>query len=78
MLVHLDADVLAFTDFPIAENTRRRAGLTLEQLGLALQVLLAAPNWRVLTLAEFNPDHAPDEAEAFRRLNELLAKALLR
>jgi arginase len=76
MLVHLDADVLSFTAFPIAENTRRRSGLTLEELSEALGVLVAAPNWSALTLAEFNPDHAPDETETFRALVAMLAAAL--
>jgi arginase len=77
LVVHLDVDVLAFTDFPIAENTRRRPGLTLEELSISLSCLLAAQNWRALTLTEVNPDHAPDEASAFRRLNEMLCKALV-
>jgi arginase len=76
LLVHLDVDVLAFTDFPIAENTRRRLGLTLDELTTALSYLLAAPNWRALTITEVNPDHAPDEAQAFRRLNEMVSRVL--
>jgi arginase len=68
LLVHVDVDVLEFASFPIAENVRRVAGLTLEELAGALAVLLAAPNWRALTLTEVNPDHAPDEAESFARL----------
>lgn len=76
MVVHLDADVLAFTDFPIAENTRRRPGLTLEELTVSLSLLLSAENWRALTLTEVNPDHAPDEEQAFRRLNKMLCEAL--
>jgi arginase len=74
LLVHLDVDVLAYTDFPIAENTRRCRGLNLEELTTALSYLLAAPNWRALTVTEVNPDHAPDEAEAFWRLNEMMSK----
>jgi arginase len=76
LAVHVDADVLDFTSFPVAENTDRRGGLAIEDLAAALDVLLKAPNWRVLTLAEFNPDHAPDETETFRRLNAMLADAL--
>ncbi len=76
MLIHLDADVLSFTAFPVAENTRRRNGLTLEELSEALKVLIAAPNWSALTLAEFNPDHAPDEAETFGALVSMLTVAL--
>ncbi|MFC0009970.1 arginase family protein [Devosia nitrariae] len=79
LLVHIDVDVLAFTSFPIAENVRygaRETGLELEELGRALEVLLAAPNWRALTLAELNPDHAPDEAAAFGSLIATLMQAL--
>lgn len=76
LLVHLDADVLAFTAFPIAENVRRRNGLTLEELAAALSVLAAAPNWAALTLAEFNPDHAPDEERSFAALIAMLAASL--
>ena len=76
LLVHLDVDVLAFTDFPIAENSRRCDGLRFQELAEALQVLLAAPNWRVLTVTEVNPDHAPDEGETFGRLIDMLSRAL--
>jgi arginase len=78
VLVHLDADVLDFAAFPIAENTRRDMGLTLEQLKVILNVLLGAPNLRGLTIAEVNPDHAPDEREAFTELISMLASALRR
>ncbi len=76
LLVHLDVDVLAYTDFPIAENTRRCDGLSFEALSAVLASLLIAPNWRALTLTEVNPDHAPDEAETFRRLIGMLSRAL--
>jgi arginase len=76
VLVHLDVDVLAFVDFPIAENVRRCPGLTLEQAALVLKQLTALPQWRGLTVTEVNPDHAPDESAAFARLNEVLADAL--
>lgn len=78
LLVHLDVDVLQFTDFPIAENVRRRAGLRLAELTEILSVLLQAPNWRALTLTEINPDHAPDEAESFGALIAMLDTALPR
>lgn len=66
--VHVDIDVLRWVDFPIAENARRRDGLTLDELGTVLRRLVAAPNWRGLTICEVNPDHAPDEAESFAAL----------
>lgn len=76
LLIHLDVDVLSFTDFPIAENVRRCDGLSFEALSAALAPLVAAPNWRALTVTEVNPDHAPDEREAFCRLIAMLSEAL--
>ena len=76
LLVHLDVDVLDYADFPIAENVRRGEGLSWRALEAALTSLLKAPNWRVLTIAEVNPDHAPDENEAFAQLVGALGRAL--
>jgi arginase len=76
LLIHFDADVLSFVDFPIAENVRRCDGLTLEQAAFVLKRLAALPQWRGLTVTEVNPDHAPDESAAFARLNEVLADVL--
>jgi arginase len=76
VLIHFDADVLSFIDFPIAENVRRRNGLKLDQAAFALKRLTALPQWRGLTVTEVNPDHAPDEPAAFARLNGMLADAL--
>lgn len=76
LLVHLDVDVLSYVDFPIAENVRREDGLTLDALARALGAILAAPNWRAITIAEVNPDHAPDEAASFDQLIGALCGAL--
>ncbi len=76
VLVHFDADVLSFIDFPIAENVRRCDGLKLEQAAFVLKQLTALPQWRGLTITEVNPAHAPDESAAFARLNAMLADAL--
>jgi arginase len=78
LLVHVDVDVLRWVDFPIAENSRRADGLTLDELGMLLGRLVAAPAWRALTVCEVNPDHAPDEAASFARLNRMLAEAFSR
>jgi arginase len=76
VLIHFDVDALSYIDFPIAENVRRCDGLKLEQAAFALTQLTALPQWRGLTVTEVNPDHAPDEAAAFARLNGMLAEAL--
>jgi arginase len=75
LLVHVDADVLDFLDFPIAEETRRCRGLRFEQLVTVLRELVAAPNWTTLTICEVNPDHDPD-GSSMRRLSEALADVL--
>lgn len=36
VLIHLDVDVMDYEDFPIAENTRRKEGLTFDQTMQAL------------------------------------------
>jgi arginase len=74
--VHLDVDALTYVDCPIAENVRRSQGLRLHELSTVLGMLLTAPNWRALTITEVNPDHAPNEAEIFGRLVEMLAASL--
>lgn len=76
LLIHLDVDVLAYLDFPIAENVRRCPGLTIDELSTVLNILLATPNWRAVTVTEVNPDHAPDEAAAFQRLIAVMERAL--
>jgi arginase len=68
--------VLDFVDFPLAENVRREPGLSFASLAAALPVLVGAANARALTITEVNPDHAPEEAEAFHRLNAMLVSAL--
>ena len=76
LLVHVDADVLDFAAFPIAENTRRVPGLQLETLAEILRGLCRLPNWRCLTVTEVNPAHADDEVTAFTRLVQVLSGAL--
>ncbi len=75
LLVHVDADVLDFLDFPIAEETRRYPALRFEQLIDSLRVLVAAPNFATLTICEVNPDHDPD-GSSMRRLSEAIADVL--
>jgi len=76
LLIHLDTDVLSYTQFPIAENVRRSNGLTLDELAQVLAILTSAPNWRTLTITEANPDHAPNEPEIFRQLIDALSSSV--
>jgi arginase len=72
LLIHVDADVLSYIDFPIAENVRRADGLRFDELWRVLKLLVQEPNFKALTLTEVNPEHAPDEAAAFVRLIDML------
>jgi arginase len=76
LLVHLDVDVLDYLDMPLAENTRRNAGLRFDQLMAALRPLLRAPNWTALTVAELNPDHGQSDGSTLSVFAEALADAL--
>lgn len=76
LLIHLDADVLNFTDMPLAENCRRNIGLTFDQLMTALNEFLKAPNWSVLTITEINPDHGENDGSTLRVFSERLAKII--
>lgn len=73
LLIHLDVDVLDFLDTPLAENTRRNVGLKLDQLMIALTLLLAAPNFAALTICEINPDHGEADGSTLVTFADALA-----
>ncbi|WP_345496003.1 arginase family protein [Nocardia callitridis] len=73
-VLHVDVDVLDFTDAPLAENTSgRNLGPSLAQLADALRVVVADSRWRVLTLGEINPTRAAGVPRMLPHLNETLA-----
>jgi arginase len=72
--VHLDVDVLDFLDAPLAENTDRNGGPSLDQAFAALAGLVADGRLAALTITELNPDHA--EPDLLARFVEGLAAAL--
>ncbi len=73
--VHLDADVLAFIDLPVAEGSYRRPGLSQAGLQAVLAAACATPGWCALTVSEVNPDHWPDGSVGDRFV-ALLADAM--
>lgn len=73
LLIHLDVDVLDFLDMPLAENTRRNVGLKLDQLMIALTLLLGAPNFAGLTICEVNPDHGESDGATLNLFTDALA-----
>lgn len=57
-VVHLDVDVIDFTDAPLSENTGRNIGLSFRAAMDALRGVLADDGLVALTVAELNPAHA--------------------
>jgi arginase len=57
-VVHLDVDVVDFTDAPLSEHPSRNAGLKLDLMLRALKVLASGPGLVAITLAELNPHNA--------------------
>jgi arginase len=76
ILVHIDIDVLDYTDFPIAHEVRAAPGLTIDELHMLASRVRQIPQWAGLTLCEVNPDHARDVAGQFTRLVSLLHDAV--
>jgi arginase len=75
--VHIDVDVLDFTDAPLAENTSgRNIGPTLDQLAVALNTVVADPRWRALSIGELNPTRTAGDPSELSRLVTVLTDAL--
>jgi arginase len=66
--VHLDVDVLDFTDAPLAENTDgRNTGPTLDQAALALRIATKDTRFRTLSIGELNPTRRAGDPQAIPR-----------
>jgi arginase len=75
--VHVDVDVLDFTDAPLAENTSgRNIGPTLDQLGAALKVIVADPRWRALSIGEINPTRSAGDPGVLTRFVDTVTDVL--
>ncbi|MDT5093514.1 MAG: arginase [Mycobacterium sp.] len=77
LVVHVDVDVLDFTDAPLAENTDgRNTGPSLDALQVALEVAQRQGNPRILSVAEINPTRSAGDPEALPRFVSTLAAVL--
>jgi arginase len=75
-VVHLDVDVIDFTDAPLSENTGRNIGLSFRAAMDALRGLLADDGLVALTVAELNPAHAQAEDGLLERFAASVARSL--
>jgi arginase len=75
-VIHLDVDVVDFTDAPISEHTSRNTGLPLGVMFRALKVLAAGDSLAAITVTEINPKNAAAEDGLLERFAESLAAAI--
>jgi arginase len=77
LAVHVDVDVLDFTDAPLSENTDgRNTGPSLAALTQALEIACHDPRFRSLSIGELNPARAAGDPDTLTRFIATLAAAL--
>lgn len=74
--IHLDVDVVDFTDAPLSEHPSRNTGLQLDQMLRALKVLASGPGLVPITLAELNPHNAAADDGLLERFAASFADAI--
>jgi arginase len=74
--IHLDVDVVDFTDAPLSEHPSRNTGLKLDELLRALGVLASAPGLVAITLTELNPHNAAADDGLLERFAASFADAI--
>jgi arginase len=77
-VIHLDVDVVDFTDAPLTEHPSRNAGLKLDEMLAAFRILCSAPGLVAITLAELNPHNAAADDGLLERFAASFADALHR
>jgi arginase len=75
-LIHLDTDVVDFTDAPLSEHPSRNAGLELDAMLAALSVLASDPGLVGITLTELNPHNAASDSGLLERFAGSFASAI--
>ncbi len=77
LAVHLDVDVLDFTDAPLAESTGgRNTGPSLAAVAEALALACGDPRFRGLSIGELNPARSAGVTGAIDRFVAVIASAL--
>jgi arginase len=77
LALHLDVDVLDFTDAPLAESTDgRNGGPTLDQAAEALTAAARDQRMRALSIGELNPTRCAGDPDALPRFVSSIARIL--
>jgi arginase len=74
--IHLDLDVVDFTDAPLSEHPSRNTGLKLDEMLTALEVLASGPGLVAITLTELNPHNAASDDGLLERFVASFAGAI--
>jgi arginase len=75
-VIHLDVDVVDFTNAPLSEHPSRNTGLKLNEMLSALKILASGPGLVALTLAELNPHNAAADDGLLERFAASFADAI--
>jgi arginase len=62
-LVHLDVDVIDFTDLPVADVPQYSQGMMFKEILDCLSLFVSSSKFGGLVIAEFNPDHLDEEGK---------------
>jgi arginase len=77
LAIHLDVDVLDFTDAPLAENTDgRNTGPTLDRVMEGLSWAAKDPRFRAMSVGELNPTRCAGDPGALPRFCSAVAQIL--
>jgi arginase len=74
--IHLDLDVVDFTDAPLSEHPSRNTGLKLDEMLRALKVLASDPGPVAITITELNPHNAAADDGLLERFAASFADAI--
>jgi arginase len=75
-MVHLDVDVIDFTDCPVADVPQQGEGLKVQEAISCLKLFVQSPRFSGLTITEINPDHADEEGAVLSGFAESIAEVL--
>ena len=75
-VIHLDTDVVDFTDAPLSEHPSRNTGLKLDEMLGALEILTSGPGLVAITLTELNPQNAASDDGLLERFAASFADAI--
>jgi arginase len=77
LAVHIDVDVLNFTDAPLAEDTNgRNTGPSLDQAEQALTLAARDPRVRALSIGELNPTRSAGDPDALTRFADSIVRTI--